>query len=187
MRARHPRIPAIWLMTDERIGDALWTALGRLPRGSGVVFRHYGLSAAERRALFARVARVAARRGLVLVRAGGAAGRDGAGTHNGARPVRPGIRTFSAHSRREAVAAIRRGADALFVSPVHPTRSHPGARTLGPVRLGLMTRGLNVPVIALGGMDARKARALRLPGIHGWAGIDAWSGDRDQKRKAVPT
>lgn len=175
MRRRHPRIPAIWLMSDERSGDALWTALERLPRGSGVVFRHYALAPAERRAVFARVARVAARRGLVLVRAGDPAGSGEAGTHNGASAARPGIRTFAAHSRREAMTAIRRGADALFVSPVHPTRSHPSARTLGPTRLGLMIRGLGVPVIALGGIDARKARALRPLGIHGWAGIDAWS------------
>jgi thiamine-phosphate pyrophosphorylase len=38
-------------MTDERLGDALWTALRRLPRGAGIVFRHYATPPAERRAL----------------------------------------------------------------------------------------------------------------------------------------
>jgi thiamine-phosphate pyrophosphorylase len=41
------------------------------------------------------------------------------------------------------------------------------------VRFGLIAGRARVPVIALGGMDARKAR--RLPNIYGWAGIDAWS------------
>ncbi|MDG2533616.1 thiamine phosphate synthase [Sphingomonas sp. HITSZ_GF] len=159
-------------MTDERMGDALWVALGRLPRGSGVVFRHYGLARAERQALFARVLKVARRRGLVVVRAGRVPMRGESGVHGGRGY---GLRTAPAHDRREAVAAIRAGADALFVSPAFPTRSHPGAPALGPVRFGLLIRGLGVPVIALGGMDARRAKWLRPFGIHGWAAIDAWT------------
>jgi acyl dehydratase len=30
-------------MTDPRMGEALWQALERMPRGSGVIFRHYGM------------------------------------------------------------------------------------------------------------------------------------------------
>lgn len=171
MRRRHP-LPRHWLMTDERMGDALWQALERLPRGAGVVFRHYGLAPAERRALFARVRKVARRRGLVLVRAGIEPMRGESGAH-GARGR--GIRTAPAHNRREAVAALRAGAHALFVSPAFSTRSHPGARALGRARFGLLVRGLDVPVIALGGMDARKAASLKPFGIHGWAAIDAWT------------
>ncbi|WHU01556.1 thiamine phosphate synthase [Sphingomonas sp. NIBR02145] len=175
MRRRHP-LPRLWLMTDERVGDALWEALERLPWGSGVVFRHYGLPVAERRALFARVRKVARRRGLVLVRAGIEPMRGEAGVH-GRRGH--GLRTAPAHDRREAVAAIRAGADALFVSPAFPTRSHPGARALGRARFGMLVRGLGVPVIALGGMDARKAASLRPFGIYGWAAIDAWTKAKD--------
>lgn len=170
-------------MTDERLGDRLWAALAALPRGGGVVFRHYALPATERRELFARVARVARRRGLVLIRAGeDRLGRGEAGVHNRRGH---GVRTAAAHGRREAVAAVRAGADLLFVSPVFATRSHPGARELGMRRLRALTAELGVPVIALGGMDERRFRRLRRLGISGWAGIDAWA--RDQKRKAVPT
>ena len=70
--------------------------------------------------------------------------------------------------------AERRGADAVFVSPVFATRSHPGARGLGVVRFGLLVRGCPVPVVALGGMDARRFRRVRGLGAYGWAGIDAW-------------
>lgn len=171
MRRRHP-LPHQWLMTDERMGDALWAALERLPRGAGVVFRHYGLPPVDRRALFARILKVARRRGLVLVRAGIEPMRGESGTH-GVRGR--GIRTAPAHDRREAIAALRGGANALFVSPAFPTRSHPGAPALGRARFGLLVRGLDVPVIALGGMDAHKARSLRRFGIHGWAAIDAWT------------
>lgn len=186
MHRRHPPLPREWLMTDERMGEGLWTALARLPHGAGVVFRHYATPPADRRALFARVARIAARRRLLLVRAGaGPLGRGEGGVHGGARATRPGIRTWPAHSRREAVAAVRAGADLVFVSPVFATRSHPGARVLGPVRLGLVIRGIGVPVVALGGMDRAAMRRLAAFGIHGWAGIDAWA--VDQKRNAVPT
>lgn len=175
MRRRHPslakELPRRWLMTDERLGEGLSDALAALPKGSGVILRHYGLPLAERRVLFARVARIARRRGLILVVAG--ADRLGPAPRHGRHR---GALTAPVHSRREAIAAVRDGAKLIFVSPVHATRSHPGARTLGPVRLGLLIRGLNAPVIALGGMSERRWRALRPLGVHGWAGIDAWSG-----------
>lgn len=167
MRPRQP-VPSVWLMTDERIGAALWPALRRLPRGAGVVFRHYHSPPAERRRLFARVLRVARARRLLLVRAGPVALRGEMGVHN---TRGRGLRTASAHSRIQAVAARRAGAHAIFVSPVFATRSHPGTRPLGPVRLALMTRGIGLPVIALGGMTRQRFHGIA---AHGWAAIDAW-------------
>lgn len=70
--------------------------------------------------------------------------------------------------------AVARGADAVFVSPVFATRSHPGAEVLGVQGAERIARGLRVPVIALGGMDA--ARFGELDGFYGWAAIDAWGG-----------
>ena len=159
MPKRHA-LPTLWLMTDERMGDRLFPALRRLPRGSGVVFRHYGLPRPERQALFERVERIARARRLMLLVGGLDHGR-----HRGAvsAPV---------HSLPERIAAERAGAQLLFVSPVFPTRSHPGARALGRVRFGLLVRGARVPVIALGGMTREGARSLSAFGIHGWAAID---------------
>lgn len=170
MRRRHP-LPHVWLMTDTRMGDALWEALQRLPRGAGVVVRHYGLPLVERRAVLTRVERIARARGLVVLGAGGLVGSGG--VHNG-RSAR-GLSTRAAHDRAQIVAAVRSGADAVFVSPVFATRSHVGAPGLGVVRFGLLVRGARVPVIALGGMNARRAQRLRAMGVYGWAGIDAWS------------
>ncbi|THD35954.1 MAG: thiamine phosphate synthase [Sphingomonas sp.] len=157
-------------MTDERQGDELWAALRRLPRGSGVVFRHYATPAAERQALFARVMRVARARALVVVRAGAWCGVGADGVHNG-RGV--GLRTASAHSWGEAKAAVRRGVDMVFVSPVFATRSHPGGTVLGVKAAEKIARRLRVPAIALGGMDAARFRPLRA--FYGWAAIDAWT------------
>ncbi|KTT75271.1 thiamine phosphate synthase [Sphingomonas endophytica] len=191
MRARHP---ICWLMTDERLGDGLWDALERLPRGAGVVFRHHATPSGERRRLFAKVARVARARGLVLVRAGAVRMRGEQGVH---KRRGAGLVTWPAHDRREAVAAVRAGARVVFVSPLFATRSHPGAPALGKARAATIARGLPVTAIALGGMDARRWRDVRALGFDGYAAIDAWlltrrdGGDchdaRRQKRKAVPT
>jgi thiamine-phosphate pyrophosphorylase len=170
MPRRQP-LPRLWLMTDERQGDGLWAALERLPRGSGVMFRHYGLGPAERRRLFDRVRGVARRRRLLLL--AGGKGLRGDGVHGGRGG---GFRSASVHDLRELKTAERSGARLVFLSPAFPTRSHPGARALGPVRFGLIAAQARIPVIALGGVDARKAR--RLPHIYGWAGIDAWGESR---------
>lgn len=172
MPHRQPPIPVLWLMTDERLGDGLWAALRRLPQGSGVVFRQYATPARERRMLFSRVVRIARARGLVVVRAGKRAGFGEDGVHGNARGCGQGLRTAPAHDRREAVSAVRRGADLLFVSPVFATRSHPGTEALGARKARRIALGLPVVVIALGGMDARRFR--KLAGFDGWAAIDAW-------------
>lgn len=179
MHRRQP-IPRLWLMTDERQGDALWRALARLPAGGGVVFRHYALPADERAQLYARVARIARRRRLVLILAGTAIrGARPAGHHHrrarGADRARS-ISSTSAHDARALAGAAREGFDLAFVSPLHPTRSHPGARALGAHRFAGLVRGARLPVIALGGMNLRRGRHATALGAHGWAAIDAWSG-----------
>jgi len=161
-------------MTDERQGEGLWAALDRLPVGSGVVFRHYCLTPQERRHLFERVRQVARRRRLLLLLAGPprlARAWRADGVH-GRRAGAARLRTAPAHNLHEIRAAERSGAHLLFVSPAFPTRSHPGARALGPVRFRLLARAARLPVAALGGMTAVRARRL---GVARWAAIDAWT------------
>jgi thiamine-phosphate pyrophosphorylase len=198
MAPRHPisrdkALPTLWLMTDERMGEALWPALAALPRGSGVVFRHFG--AHERDALLARVARIARRRRLVLVigtaphqhrfhRHPGLvpgstvvrADRQQDSRHRGCRDKPSmtvgGLRLGGAHSLREGLAARRAGATAILVSPIYPTRSHPGSRTLGPLRAARIARAIGLPAIALGGMTHARFKRMKALGFIGWAAID---------------
>ena len=175
MAARHPP-PRLWLVTDERQGEALWPALNRLPPGAGILFRHYSLSPAERKALFARVQKIARRQRLLLILAGrekDARAWQAAGWHGKSFHRTRLIRTASAHNLRETRAAERARATLIFVSPVFETRSHPGGRTLGPVRFAMLARSTRLPVVALGGMNSKRAR--QLAGAYGWAAIDAWS------------
>lgn len=177
MAKRYP-VPRILLLSDARNDAALARALGRLPRGSGLVFRHYHLAPAARRARFGALRRFCRRHGHAILLSGAAAqarawGADGAY----AAPARLGRRTgglrlATAHDLAELRDAARAGADAVLLSPVFATRSHPGAPVLGPVRFHLLAALSGVPVIALGGMNRRRARRLH---SHGWAAIDGLS------------
>ena len=114
---------------------------------------------------------------VVLLLAGGDAkarrwGADGA--HH-RRPHAPRYGTAAAHGVREIRAAERSGAGAIFLSPLHPTRSHPGAPTLGRMRFAALARTTRLPVIALGGIDRIRGRMAMRVGAWGWAAIDAWS------------
>ncbi|MBU3076943.1 thiamine phosphate synthase [Sphingomonas quercus] len=184
MPKRHA-LPTLWLITDERLGPALWPALAALPRGSGVVFRHLSLDGAARRALFMAVRVVARRRRLVLLVAGPHPLRGADGRHAAATRRLPGVRSAPVHDAAELIAAQRAGADLVFLSPVYPTRSHPGAPALGRVRFGMLARAARVPVIALGGMTAGRFAGVKPLGAYGWAAIDGLT-PPDQKRKAVP-
>lgn len=158
----------------------------RLPRGAGVLAR--GLAPR----LLQAVARLARRRGLVLM-----VGGDGraalavrAGLHLPDREGVPGLLPFLAtrrggvrwavlsvavHGRRAVARARRAGADFAFASPAFPTASHPGAPALGVLRWSALARLAGRPSVALGGVAA--GNAGRLPrcgaGARGLAAIGA--------------
>ena len=67
---------------------------------------------------------------------------------------------------------VKQRADAVLLSPVFATRSHPGGARLGPLRFRLLAAKSRAPVIALGGMNHHTARRLRSPR---WAAIDGLS------------
>ena len=162
-------LPRLWLMTDERLGEGLFGAIARLPAGAGIVFRHYSLDEAERRLLFGRVR--AAHPGLLLLAAPAEVaamwGADGShGRHQGAV-------TASAHDLAELRLAEAAGVQLVFLSPVYATRSHPEAETLGPGGFAALVAETALPAVALGGMNAQRAKGLS--GAYGWAGIDAWA------------
>ncbi len=175
MRQRHPALPQVWLISDARNDAALERALRKLPHGSGLVFRHYHLSSVERRRRFAVLARLARRRGHWVALSGGAAlarrwGADAAYGSAGLLGSGPALpRLVTAHSLRELGEAMAARSDAVLLSPVYPTRSHPGAAVLGPVRFRLIAARSKVPVIALGGMNRRSVARLKHP--H-WAAVD---------------
>lgn len=174
----HPPLPGIWLLSDARNDAVLEQVLAALPPGSGVVFRHYHLESDARRARFARVKAAADAQGHAVVLSGDAALAvqwEATGVYG--PPARLGpqgrlLRLATAHDAAGIVAANDAGVDGVFLSPVFPTQSHPGAPALGAEEFRRLAGTSQVPVIALGGMNAARAAALRWPR---WAAIDGLS------------
>jgi thiamine-phosphate pyrophosphorylase len=170
--------PDLWLLSDPRNDAALEAALKRLPRGSGFIYRHYHLADAERIARWFELLRLIRARGHVAILADSAQtasewGADGVyGAPRALYPTRDLLTLATAHDLAEIGLANRARADAVLLSPVFPTRSHPGAAALGPLRFRLLAAHARMPVIALGGMTPRAARHLAWPR---WAAIDGLS------------
>ena len=174
-------------MTDaERLPDPL-AVIRRLPKGAGVILRHY--DDPGRAALARRVAAVCRERHLTLLVAGDwrlARLVKAAGVHWPERML-PGRRhyqksragfltTASAHSFAAIKRAERCGVDAVLLSPVFKTRSHAGAQPLGAVRFAALLRQIRLPVIALGGIDRRDFNRIARTGARGIAGIGLFAG-----------
>jgi thiamine-phosphate pyrophosphorylase len=173
------RFGRLVLMTDDaRLPDPV-AAARRLPRGSLIVVRAH--DDAKRARLAQSLKTVARSRGLTLLIAGDAAlaariGADGihlpearAREASHWRARHPNwIITAAAHSLR-----VCRGADAVFLSPVFVTGSHPDAVILGAMRARIIARLSPVPVYALGGIDAKSVRRLEGGAFAGVAAISA--------------
>jgi thiamine-phosphate pyrophosphorylase len=182
MAANQPSWPRQWLMTDERIGDGLWEAINRLPRGKGgIVFRHYSLEGHKRALLGAKIAALAEQRDLTLAIAGSTSLAEQLGAALAHNPDEPSCLPLSlpVHNDADSKRTRKLGAALAFISPVFGTRSHPGSPALGHERAASLALQLNCPAIVLGGMDPARFDALdqAYPDLfHGFAGIDCWLG-----------
>ena len=63
--------------------------------------------------------------------------------------------------------------DAIFLSPVFATGSHPDRTGLSPLRANIIARAMDRPVYALGGIDARNAPLLARDAFAGIGAIGA--------------
>lgn len=77
----------------------------------------------------------------------------------------------SVHSLDAAREAERGGADFVIFGPVWPSRSHPGHDAQGLNALVAVARAVHVPVLAIGGIDAERARQCLDAGASGYAAI----------------
>jgi 8-oxo-dGTP diphosphatase len=86
----------------------------------------------------------------------------------GARPDLPLVGA-SCHGAGELARAQALGCDFAVLGPVLPTRSHPGAATLGWARFAALVEPVELPVFALGGLGPRDLETARAHGAHGIA------------------
>lgn len=169
-------LPSLVLMTDdERLPDPL-AAARALPRGSMVIVRARD---PKRRALQARALTPFAHRLTILIANDAALATDiGAdGLHLSELFLNEAAHWRARHPRWLITAATHtpRGAnpnlDALFLSPIFPTASHPDRLALSAVRANRIARESQTPLYALGGITPSKARLL--DGFVGIAAIGA--------------
>ena len=173
-RRKAGSVPRCWLMTDARNAEALANIAARMPPRSAIVIRAFALPTRGRTALIRRLRHIARARGHMLIWSGTVCPSGYDGRHGAARRRDDGFLMMPVHDPREAVEARRHRADAVLVSPVHHTRSHPGAPTLKVRGFARLAKDVRCQAIGLGGMDAKKYRALRNHGACGWAAIDGW-------------
>ncbi len=212
---RRAMLPQRWLMADAHCGNALPAMLAAMPPRSGVILRPYAMARWGRTDNLRRLARIARARRHRIIVAGVQAARFGDGWHIGgplsarsariigqrlrshgkqaAGTVRAQTVTMAVHNRRDATMARQLRADVALISPLLPTRSHPGASALGARRAAMLANACApVAAIALGGMDQGEWRRLRLMapasghgGFIGWAGITAWAAPRAMPIRAA--
>ncbi|MBU6298569.1 MAG: thiamine phosphate synthase [Alphaproteobacteria bacterium] len=176
LRSRAALPPLALFTDDDRLPDPLGAARV-LPRGSMVVAR--SRDDARRAALAAAMIALARKRDLIVLVAGDPDGADGVHLPEARlrcavdwRARRPSLLiTASVHSFSALSKAMHLPLDAVFLSPVFRTASHPGRATLSPIRANLIARASSLPVYALGGIDAHNA--LLLSGFAGIAAIGA--------------
>lgn len=171
--------PSLYFLTDPaRTPDPVAVAR-TLPRGAAVIYRHFG---AEERLRMARLLRIACRmRGLTLLIAAdpdlaAKVGADGVHWPEARLPARrqsEGFATVAAHSAQAVARAADWGADACLLAPVFPTGSSSGNEPLGLFRASQIARAALLPVIALGGINARTAARLAGRGFAGLAAVEA--------------
>lgn len=77
----------------------------------------------------------------------------------------------SVHSLEEAVRAVEAGVDYVTFGHVHPTSSKPGMAPKGVRELAKIVDALDVPVLAIGGIDASNVRDALATGASGVAVI----------------
>ncbi len=187
LNMRHARgrgLPAVVLMTDDMREVDWLAAVAALPRASGVIVRHRDAAARERLARQLRPLCRARRVALLIADDPALAQRVGAdGVHLPEKQIArmPGLKalnrrwfvTCAAHN----AAAVRRsriaGADAVFVSPVFATASHPERGALGVARFAAFARE-STAAYALGGVDMKTIRQLQAHRIVGIALIGGW-------------
>lgn len=181
-RARRKLPPLIFMTDDKRTPNPEQT-IAKLPRGAAIIFRNYDDPQRAQTAL--RLRKLCRARGILFLVSADvalAARAEADGIHLPRHAVRKIGRgrtqqlvTAAVHNEAELHRAERAGVDAMIVSPVFPTQSHPGAKALGLMRFAALAGKTNRGVYALGGITSRNAHRLLATKAIGIAAIGALS------------
>ena len=172
--------PALFLTDPARTPDPVAIAAG-LPRGWGVVYRHFG--APDREKVARALLGICRKRGLILLIGGdpGLAAKIGAdGVHWPERMAREArnwrgrfrLQTMSAHSASDLGQSASASIKAALLSTVFPSRSASAGQPMGAARFRQIAMRSPLPLFGLGGIDP--GNAGQIAGFGGLAAVDGW-------------
>ncbi len=182
-------LPALYAISNAaELGvEAFLTSLKvRLNEGLRLIqLREKNLAASELRELAKQVVALAHAHGasvllngdVALVNEVGADGVQLTGTQLAELRERPNVNwcAASCHDAQEIRRAEELGCDFVLLSPVLPTKSHPGAPHLGWEKFAEIAAGSSIPVYALGGLTHQDMQMAWQQGAHGIALLrQAW-------------
>lgn len=172
-------MPGLFWLTDPKRADNFEIVVPALPRGSGIIYRHFGAS--NRREIAQDLVKLCRKHGCIflisddpkLAKAVGATG-----VHWPFRSKRAAkywrsafiLQTISAHSPGELRQLDRSLFDAAIVSTVFSSESPSAGKPLGAVKFRILARSAPLPSYGLGGISGSNA-----PKIGGFAGLAAVS------------
>ena len=177
------RLPPVFLLTDPARVPDIVAAAEALPRGWGLIYRHFGRP--DRAAQGEALAHVARRRDLSFLVAADPElalkiGADGVHWPFAYRAAsrkwrsRFEIMTVSAHGSVEARRAAVTPCDAIICSTVFASNSPSAGQPLGPVKFRSLAQSLPAPIYGLGGINSTTAGHIaRFAGLAGIEGIAA--------------
>lgn len=178
IRARSPKaqsLPLAWVMTDPRFSD-IGAHIHTLPRDYGLIIRDYGHK--DRRAYAQHLSQAAHQSGLKTLIAADPELAQTCHAHGvhwpswaQPQPIRNQLNIFAVHNLQELKRAEAHNADAVIISPIFPTKSHPSVKTLGYRGLEALMAETQMPIYAMGGVGPSNIDDLLSLGIYGIAGI----------------
>ncbi len=175
-------------MNDPQRLPDMCAAAKTLPRGSALIYRHFG--ADDRAVIAATLRQICFVRGLQfligqdedLARECGADGlhlpeRDLQSVETIRKRYPDWLLIGAAHSA--SALARAGGLDAALLSPVFESQSPSAGAPLGLEKFTKIVRGAVVPIFALGGINAKTAAQLLGSGAAGVAGVSGIGGNDD--------
>ena len=187
-RVRTCALSPLILMSDPQRLPDICAAAKTLPRGSALIYRHFGakdkqeVAADLRQICFARDIQLLIGQDEELARACGADGLHLPERDLGRAVYLRGrypdwLLTGAAHSA--AALAQTNALDAAVLSPVFESQSPSAGAPLGIGTFAKMVRGAPVPVFALGGIQAGNVQEILGTGAAGIAGVSGFGGSDD--------
>ena len=185
--ARSTHLPSLILFTDDERLPNPQEIVPMLPAGSAVVLRHY--NSPHRKSLARMLRSICTQQRLLLIISDDlplAKDVKADGLHLpeyrlmlSALETRlwhstgQGILTGAVHSPKALWRAQQLGVDAVFLSPVFNSASHPNRSPLGLMRFTKLCGYTGIPAYALGGIDKISAKRMIGSGAAGVAAIGA--------------